>query len=374
MSDDDFLHGVEILEGEAEKALLNLSNQGVIGLIGTAPEADEDRFPLNVPVLVAGSEKEAAFLGDEGTLPEAFECIFKQSKPQVVVVRVEAGDTEAETLNGIIGGYDADTDAYSGVHAFKAAKAALGMAPKILIAPGFSNVEAVATELRLVADDLTASVALDGPNTNDADAQAYMKKFAGAKNVYVVDPFMKVPTVEGTKLVATSALVAGIMAGQPYYESPSNIVIKGVTGTARPVDFRHGDVNCRANILNKNCVATVIYEDGFRLWGNLTAAGTFLSSYRIKNYMKEGIRAVAFPYVDRNMSESKVDFVLRRVNAFLNGMVTNDKSLRHGVATLHKTKNNADTRRKGRIVFVVSYEDVTPMQRMTFELELEVGE
>lgn len=372
MSDDDFLHGVEILEGTDEAAPLNLSSQGVIGLIGTAPDADAERFPLDIPVLVAGSDREAAFLGATGTLPSAFNSIFNQCYPQVVVVRVEVGNSEADTLNGVIGGFDVDTDKYSGLHAFKEAKASLMVTPKVLIAPGFSDVEAVANEMRQVADDLTATFILDGPNTNDADAQAYAGKFTGAKNGYVIDPFVKEPTVEGFDAVPMSPIVAATLAMYSYAESPSNRVIKGVSGTARNIDFRHGDKNCRANLLNKNNVATVIYEDGYRIWGNLTPAGTFLSSYRIKDHMKNGIRAVAFPKVDRGMTEDEAEFILRQVNNFLSGMRTNDKALRRGVATLPKDKNNAETRKAGKITFRVGYDDVTPMQRMTFDLEIEV--
>ena len=368
MSDAEFLHGVDFVDKAQASSALMLDNQGVIGLIGTAPEADVDRFPLDEPVLIAGSDIEAAFLGDEGTLPEAVSGIFKQCYAQIVVVRV-AGENEAGVLNAVIGGYRVAANSYAGVHVFKDAKAKLGVVPKVLIAPGFSKMKTVADELVTVADVLTATVVLDGPNTTDEAAQAYVKEFVGKENVYVVDPQAKVASLDGVKVVEMSPFVAGVMAGQSYAESPSNVVLRGVVGTARGVDFRHGDANCRANLLNKNFVATVIREDGFRLWGNYSAAGTFLSSYRIKDHMKEGIRKITFPHVDRSLTEAKVDYILKLVNNFLDGMVREDGALRYGEARAPKERNSAEMRRQGRLVVCVAYEDVTPMQRVSFEME-----
>ncbi|MBK4512809.1 phage tail sheath family protein, partial [Enterobacter hormaechei] len=55
-----------------------------------------------------------------------------------------------------------------------------------------------------------------------------------------------------------------------FWSSPSNKEIKGVTGTSRPVEFLDGDETCRANLLNNANIATIIRDDGYRLWGNRT--------------------------------------------------------------------------------------------------------
>lgn len=375
---DVFLHGVEVVDGVPKPAPLALSNQGVIGIVGTAGEADAELFPIDTPVLIAGSVEEAAALGKVGSLPGALRCMFAQCLPQVVVVRV-AGDGEGNggkvgdlsgALNAVLGGYDAEKDAYSGVHVFKVAKSRLGVAPKILIAPGFSNNEAVGNELVKVADELRASVILDGPNSNDAEALEYAALLSKHGNVLVVDPQVKVADVGaegGFSLAPASSFVAAVMAGQSYSASPSNVVLSGVSGLAREVDFRHGDANCRANLLNKGRVATVIREDGFRLWGNLAADGAFLCSYRIKDYMSEGLRAIFFPHVDRGLTEAKVDYLLIRANEFLQSMVK-EGALVSATATAPKDLNTAERRRNGHLTIAVAYEDVSPMQRVTIEL------
>ena len=75
-----FLHGVEIVEVESGAQAIQSVRSSVIGLVGTAPDADESVFPLNTPVLVAGSRTEAAKLdtvGDgNGTLPDAMDAVF----------------------------------------------------------------------------------------------------------------------------------------------------------------------------------------------------------------------------------------------------------------------------------------------------------
>ncbi|MDH5766561.1 MAG: phage tail protein, partial [Gammaproteobacteria bacterium] len=110
---EQFLHGVEVVQIDTGARPIRTVRSSVIGLIGTAPGADETTFPLNTPVLIAGNRTEAALLGDTGTLPAAIDGIFDQAGAVVVVVRVEEStDTdpvaaEAETIGNIIGGVDA---------------------------------------------------------------------------------------------------------------------------------------------------------------------------------------------------------------------------------------------------------------------------
>ena len=369
MSNSTFLHGVEILDGKPKPTPLKLSNQGVIGIVGTAPKADAVMFPLDTPVLIAGSEEEADLLKEEGTLPQALKSIFSQCLAQVIVVRVEGEDKAAE-LNAVLGGYDGESGKYSGLSALKEAKGKLGISPKILIAPGYSQESTIANEMLKIAATLGASVIIDGPSTSDAAAIAYAGEFKDADNIYLIDPKLKVPTLEGHEEREASPYVAAVMAGQSYAESPSNITLKGVSGVTRSVDFRHGDANCRANLLNASYVSTIIREEGFRLWGNRATSGAFLTSYRIKDYMREGLNAVFFPYIDRGLTEAKVDYLLIQAGKFLSSMVS-DGALRYGRAYAPPERNTAEQRAAGRLVVLVDYEDVSPMERVTIELNYE---
>ena len=93
-----FLHGVEVVELDGGPRPIRTVKSSVIGIVGTAPNASTDTFPLNTPVLIAGRRTEAAALGDTGTLPAALDGIFDQVGAMVVVIRVEADDDANQQL------------------------------------------------------------------------------------------------------------------------------------------------------------------------------------------------------------------------------------------------------------------------------------
>lgn len=141
---DQFLHGVEVLNIDDGTRSLQTASSSVVGIVGTAPRADVSVFPLDTPVMVANSRALAAKLlavdGDEdGTLPSAIDTILDQAGAAIVVVRVAEGANAAETMANVIGGTNANTGQYEGVHALLAAQSVLGFKPRILLAPGFTH-------------------------------------------------------------------------------------------------------------------------------------------------------------------------------------------------------------------------------------------
>jgi phage tail sheath protein FI len=138
----DFLHGVEVVTVDSGPRTVSTIRSGVIGLIGTAPDADETIFPLDTPVLIS-SRGGFAKLGAAGTLATALAGIFDQFTPFVVVVRVDEGANASEALVNVIGGIDPTTGARKGVQAFRDAQTICGVSPMILIAPGFTSVRPV---------------------------------------------------------------------------------------------------------------------------------------------------------------------------------------------------------------------------------------
>ncbi|WP_046002191.1 tail protein, partial [Tritonibacter mobilis] len=206
-----FLHGVEVLEIDSGPRPIRTISTGVIGIVGTAPGADADAFPLDTPVLIAGSRREAARLDTTedgtggGTLPGALDGIMDQAGAVVICVRVEEGADEGETLANIIGGVNANTGQLEGVHALVGAESVVGHAPRILCAPGWTHqrpedegnpgtyfANPVVAELEGLADRMAAVVIADGPNTTDAAAQLYAGDWGTSSRIYVVDPWVKV--------------------------------------------------------------------------------------------------------------------------------------------------------------------------------------
>lgn len=385
---DIFLHGIQNVTVDDGSRPITTVRSSTIGIIGSAPNADPLIFPLNKPVLIAGSRIEAAKLGEAGTLPQAIDSIFDQIGAVLVVVRIEEGETDVATLANVLGGVDANTGTYEGVHAFLAAENIVGFVPKILIAPGYTHTRTAAVgqtpatsnpvvaELNGIAERLKAVIIADGPNTNDADAIAYSKDF-GSKRVFLVDPKV-LKTVDGeTSLEWASACVAGLIAKSDnergWWWSPSNQEINGIIGTSRAIDFAMGDANCRANLLNENNVATIIRQNGYRLWGNRTLSSdkkwAFLCVVRTADMIDESLKAAHLWAVDRGITKTYVSDVIEGVNAYLR-YLTNIEAILGGSCWADPDLNSADQIAQGKVYFDFDFTPVYPSEHVIFRSHL----
>ncbi|QDH18387.1 phage tail protein [Wolbachia endosymbiont of Carposina sasakii] len=378
---EEFLHGVNVIEVTSGAKTVRTAKSSVIGVIGTAPEADEQKFPLNKPVLVAGSLKEAAKLGKSGSLPSAINGIFSQIGATVVVIRVE----ESETIQNIIGGVDKETGEYQGIEAFLSSESIVHVLPRILIAPQFTHQlpedgknPAVAA-LVPIAEKLRSIIVADGPNTNDEEAIKW-RKSVGSSRVYVVDPWVKVFIEGKEEILPPSSFVAGLIAKvdseQGFWHSPSNKEINGIIGTSRPIDFSLGYANCRANHLNENEVTTIIHQNGYRLWGNRTCSNdakwTFLSVRRTADLINDSLLRAHLWAVDRNITKTYIDDVIEGVNSYLanlkaQGAIISGKC--YATPELNTPANIAS----GKVSFDFEFTPPYPAEQITFRSHLVSG-
>jgi len=461
----EFLHGPEVLEIDNGIRTIRIASSSVIGIVGTAPDANAQAFPLNTPVLIAGSRTEAALLdtvGNEaGTLPKALDAILDQTNAVVIVVRVGDGDTDNETLANILGGVNANNGNYEGLQALLASKSTLGYAPRILCVPGFthtrqqnavtavtvtaagagytsapdvtitggngtgatahavldtqgrvskiiidsagtgytaaptvnisggggsgataaasygSTANAVVASLITIAESLRAIIWADGPNTTDADAIAYRKDF-GSKRVMVIDP--KVITVDSdgnNQTEWSSARAAGVMAATDasigFWASPSNKLVNGIIGTARPIDFVLGDTSSRANLLNASEVTTIINEDGYRLWGNRTCSDdskwTFITAVRTNDIIADSVMQNHLWAIDRNVDKNYIDDVVGGVNAFLRELKSTG-AIAGGECWFDKDLNTKESLAAGHIYFDYAFSPSPVAERITFRAHM----
>lgn len=382
-----FLHGVDVIEIDSGPRPIRTVRSSVIGLIGTAPDADVDSFPFNTPVLIAGRRSDAVGLGATGTLPPAINDIFDQTGALIVVVRVDIEDPGEIEVPLLPNGVDSETGQYLGVSAFLAAESEVHVVPRILIAPQLSHSSANANMLLSVADRLRGVVIADGPNTNDADAIAYRDLFGDAR-LYIVDPWAKVANPEaqvpspppGTPseiIRPLSARVAGLIAKvdseRGFWWSPSNHELRGVLGLARSVDFSLGDPNARANLLNENEVATVIQKQGFRLWGNRTCSSdpkwAFLSVRRTADMINESLLRAHMWAVDRNISLTYIEDVLESVNNYLR-QLKNQGAIINGQAWADPERNTPSEIADGRVHIDFDFTPPYPAENIVFRSHL----
>jgi hypothetical protein len=330
---------------------------------------------VNVPYLVT-SESQIAGFGTGGTIPQALQDIFDQGNATVVVVvvaQVENEDSNPGTITNVIGALSGTT--YTGLKALLGAENQLGVIPRIIIATGFSQNLSVANEMLVEAAALRSIAVIDGPNTDDADAVAYIQNFGSAR-AYVVDPGVQI-TSAATGLTVTafaSARVAGLISANDqangFWTSPSNQLLANILGTTRPVDFSFNNPNCRANYLNSLNIATIIrVSGGFRLWGDRSASidpnFAFLQVRRTADIIEDSIQRAHLWAVDKNITKDYLNQVvasvqgyldsLKALGAILDGTITADPSL--------KTVQNIQT---GKVYFDISFTPPTPAEQVNF--------
>ena len=331
-------------------------------------------FPVNKPVLIAGSQLEAARLGSAGTLPQALTAIFGQAGAMVVVIRVEEGEDSAATISNVVGGVD-DSGQYTGVHALLGAECAVHVAPKVLIAPGFTGEAAVATALQPIADRLRAIALIEGKDTTDADAISYRDTF-GSKRLFLTDPGMMAWSTEENRdiTVSNSAYIAGLIARidneHGFWWSPSNQLIYGITGLTRPIDFVLGDANSRANYLNENEVATVIHQDGYRLWGNRTCSAdpkwAFINVVRTADILNDSLQREHLWAVDRCITRTYVTDVQEGVNAYIRSLIAQG-ALLGGRCWPDPDLNSPTNLAAGKVYWNFDFTPPAPAEHLTFQ-------
>lgn len=456
-----FLHGVEVLQIDTGARPIQTVRSSVIGVIGTAPDADASKFPLNTPVLIA-RRGEMAGIGSAGTLPASLDLIYDQAGAVVVVVRVAEGLDEGATINNVRGGINNGTGAYEGVHAFLSAENEVGFSPRILIAPGFTHqrtsngilsiavqtqgsgyttapavtisggggsgatavavlgtganagkvmsftitnpgkgyttnptitiaappsggVQAVAgtvnrgtvrsevlAEMLGIAQRLRAVIIADGPNTTDAAAIQIADDF-GSDRIYVIDPWV---LRDGESVPASSA-VAGLINKvdneRGFWWSPSNNEINGIEGTARAIDFTLGDYTSRANLLNEAKIATIVREQGFRLWGNRTLAMdpkyAFLSVRRTADMVNESILRGHLWAVDRCITATYLEEVQESVRSYLRFLQARGAIL-GGDVWVDPELNDPVTISNGQVYFDFEFTPPYPAERVSFRSHL----
>jgi phage tail sheath protein FI len=457
-----FLHGVEVLQIDTGARPIQTVRSSVIGLIGTAPEADATKFPLNTPVLIA-SRTEMAGLGAGGTLSAALDLIYDQAGAVVVVVRVEAGADERATITNVVGGINGGTGAYEGVHAFLASENAVGFTPRVLIAPAFthqrtsngiltipvttqgsgyttapavtiaapgaggaqatavavlgtganagkvvsititnpgegytsnptvtiaaptSGVQAVAgtttrgtvrsrvlAEMLGIAQRLRAVIIADGPNTTDAAAVQIADDF-GSDRIYVIDPWVLVDGQAMPSSPAVAGLINKVDNERGFWWSPSNNEIAGIEGTARAIDFTLGDYTSRANLLNEAKIATIIREQGFRLWGNRTLSSeplyAFLSVRRTADMINESILRGHLWAVDRCITATYLEEVMESVRGYLRSLKARGAIL-GGDVWVDPDLNSPTSIASGQVFFDFEFTPPYPAERVTFRSHL----
>lgn len=283
----------------------------------------------------------------------------------------DADDAAGTALNG------------KGVYALLGAESITGVAPRILVCPGFNHfatspsvaVTTVPPALLAVASRLRAVAILDGPSTTMADAIAAEALVSGERSRgLLVDPWVDVSGVS----MPASAYVAGLGSRSDnehgFWRSWSNQPISGITGTARPVDFSLGDPASEADVLNGAHIATIINRNGFRLWGNRSLEKSdpkwkFLSVRRIADMINESLMRAHLWAVDRNITKTYVEEVVAGIESYLRQLQAQGAIL-GGSVWADPELNTPESIADGQVWFDFDFTPAYPAEKITFRSRL----
>jgi hypothetical protein len=329
---------------------------------------EDEPFPLNTPVVVAGSRKAIDNLGSEGTLANALDDILDQTGALVIVVRVTKGTDTAETQASVI----------LGMESWLAAKTEVGYQPRILIAPEFSQFDGVAAEMNAKAKRLKAIAYLDCAMTASyTDAMKRARNYG--ERCELSWPWVKVFDTDLQKNVArplsgrAAGLRARIDSEKGFWWSKSNKEIYGIVGTYQAVDWALDDPNTTANMLNENKVSTVINEGGYRYWGNRTCSidpkWTFEQTRRTADLINDSVQRGHLWAVDLNITKTYVDDVVNGVNAYLRELKALGAII-GGECWADPDINTPETIAKGVVYFDFDFVPPYPAEHIIFRSRL----
>ncbi|WP_395605063.1 phage tail sheath subtilisin-like domain-containing protein [Pseudomonas sp. B16120] len=370
-------HGVTVTLVDTGARTIALPSSSIIGLVDTFTVAPEfSAQPGDLVLLTRESEAVAAF-GPDSAITRAAKAIFTRSKAVIVACGVAKLEDVALQTSAIIGGVKADGKR-TGLQALLDGKSRFNAQPRLLVAPGHSATQAVATAMDGLATKLRAIAIVDGPNTTDEAAMEYAKNF-GSKRVYMVDPGVQQFDTVASKTIDSpaSAWAAGMFAYTDaeygFWASPSNKEFVGITGTTRPIEFLDGDETCRANLLNNANIATIIRDDGYRLWGNRTLSSdpkwAFVTRVRTVDIVMDAILAGHKWAVDRSITKTYISDVTEGLQAFMRDLKNQGAVINFEVYA-DTELNTASQLEQGKVFWNIRFTDVPPAENPNFRVEV----
>jgi len=373
----DYHHGVQVVEINDGTRVISTVSTAIVGMVCTASDADAATFPLNEPVLITSVQSAIARAGKKGTLAASLQAIADQSKPVVVVVRVEegTGDDEeafAQTVSNIIGTTD-ENGKYTGLKALLTAEAVTGVKPRILGVPGFDTLD-VATALAPVCQKLRAFgyVSAWGCKTV-SDAIKYRDNFSQRELMVIWPDFLAWDTAaNATQTAYATARALGLRAKidqeQGWHKTLSNVGVNGVTGISASVFWDLQESGTDADLLNEAGVTTLIRKDGFRFWGNRTCSDDplflFENYTRTAQVIADTMADAHMWAVDRPITATLIRDIVDGINAKFREMKTNGYIV-DATCWFDEEANDKETLKAGKLYIDYDYTPVPPLENLT---------
>lgn len=377
MAASGFFHGVTVTNVDTGARNIALPSSSIIGLVDTFTEGANATAKAGDLVLITNDREAIAAFGPDSAITKSCQAIFTRAKAVIVASGVvKAADAAAQT-SSIIGGVQVGGKR-TGLQALLDGKSRFNAQPRLIIAPKHSATQAVATAIDALAGKLRAIGIIDGPGTTDEAATIYAGLF-GSKRLYMVDPGVQVWDTLTSKTVdaPASAWAAGMFAYTDseygFWASPSNKEFVGITGTTRAIEYLDGDESCRANLLNNAKIATIIRDDGFRLWGNRTLSSdskwSFVTRVRTMDIVMDAILYGHKWAVDRAITSTYIRDVTEGLQAFMRDLKAQGAIINFEVYA-DPALNTASQLEQGKVYWNIRFTDVPPAENPNFRIEV----
>lgn len=404
----DFLHGVETFILTKGPVPVREVKSAVVFLVGTAPVhltkpngvSEEDWYneTVNNPLLILSREDGARYFGEPTpgyTIPYALDAIFDHGGTVVIAVNVFDPRTHKNAQNqpdplqvqsSDIIGTVSSTGKRTGLQVVDTLFSQFGFTAKIIIAPTYSTMPAVATEMIAKANlkSVRAMALIDAPVGYTPQQVINARGANGALNysdyrTVICYPHVKVwdTATNSERLEPLSSRLAGVIAKtdheKGYWWSPSNQEIQGIIGIERPITASVNDPNTEANQLNAAGVVTVFnsFGTGYRVWGNRSSAFpsktdplNFINIQRTADIIAESLEYYALQWLDKPIQVA-IDGVLSGTNAFIRTLVGRG-ALVDGYCYFPTDQNPESQLANGHLTFAYHIMPPPPAERITF--------
>ncbi|SUC15890.1 major tail sheath protein [Proteus vulgaris] len=367
----DYHHGVRVIEiNEGTRPIRTIST-AIVGVVCTADDADEKTFPLNKPVLLTDVSQAIGKAGKTGTLASTLKAISDQAKPITVVVRVEQGESEAETTTNIIGG-TTEEGLKTGLQALLASQSQHGIKPRIIGAPGHDTL-AVANEIAVICQKLRAFGYVSAYDCkNISEAIKYRDNFGQRELMVIFPDFTSWDSTTNNESTAyATARALGLRAKLDndigWHKTLSNITVNGVTGISKDIYWDLQDPATDAGLLNEKGVTTLIRRDGFRFWGSRTCSDdplfAFESYTRSAQVLADTMAEGQMWANDKPLTPSLARDIVETINAKLRSLVRQGYLL-GGECWYDPTSNSKEELKDGKLTLDYDYTPVPPMENL----------
>jgi phage tail sheath protein FI len=312
---------------------------------------------------------------------------------KITYKKLDSASVNAAQINGTI-----TSGVRTGMKLIDLIPTLFGFKPKIIIAPGYSQVPAVSTEMRTYAIKYRAIDLLDAPAGTKVATALTSRGTTGtigwnisSSRDALLFPLWKKgspdPRAANTDTINEwfSALMAGIIANNDnvngFWFSPSNKPIAGVVGPEQVITCSLTDSTAENQQLNAAGIVTYFNSFGTSLntWGNRssmfptdTQAVNFICVQRTKDILEDSIEIAMLPFVDQPINKGGIDSVRGTVNAFINTLIQRG-ALIDGSCTFDPSLNSDVELAAGHVVFTLEFMSPTPMERITFNSFVDIS-